>query len=214
MKFVVILMILIILIIMMIMMIAMMSRPEKREKPEFDSILSESQKRELYDVMKRFDQVCSDHSIPYFIIGGTLLGSVRHKDFIPWDNDIDVGVMNTDLPRLNALDLSKYGLKSDNFILEGKAKIRIAEHPTVDLDIFGYTRTGEYNSNNSSKGEKIDFSFMPSRSDWPTEYFYENELFPIQVKYQFGDMVLPGPFECIPYFERAWGDWQTPKKKY
>ena len=197
MKFVVILMILIILIIMMIMMIAM-SRPEKREKPEFDSILSESQKRELYDVMKRFDQVCREHSIPYFIIGGTLLGSVRHKDFIPWDNDIDVGVIDTDLPRLNTIDLSKYGLKSDNFILQGKAKIRIAENPSVDLDIFGYTRTGEYNSNISSKGEKIDFSFIPSRSDWPTEYFYENELFPIQVKYQFGDMVLPGPFECIP----------------
>lgn len=191
----------------------MMSRSEKRKTPEFDSILSESQKRELYDVLKRFDQVCHDHSIPYFIIGGTLLGSVRHKDFIPWDNDIDVGIIDTDLPRLNTIDLSKYGLKSDNFILQGKAKIRISENPSVDLDIFGYTRTGEHSSN-SSKGEKIDFSFMPSRSDWPTEYFYENELFPIQVKYQFGDMVLPGPFECIPYFERAWGDWQTPKKKY
>ncbi len=174
--------------------------------------LSPSQKKELYDILKRFDQVCRDYNIPYFIIGGTLLGSVRHKELIPWDYDADVGVMKEHLDRLDAADFSKYGLKTDTFILQGKGKIKLIEsynEQPVDLDVFGYTRTGEY----GSRGEKIDFLFELARKAWPTEYFYEDELFPLQTTYQFGDMILPGPSEYIPYCERAWGDWKTPKRK-
>ena len=46
----------------------------------------------LLGIVKAFDKVCRNHSIPYYIIGGTLLGAIRHKGFIPWDDDIDVGV--------------------------------------------------------------------------------------------------------------------------
>lgn len=53
--------------------------------------LKECQKYSL-DIAKRFHKLCKDNQIPYYMIGGTLLGAVRHKGFIPWDDDMDFGI--------------------------------------------------------------------------------------------------------------------------
>lgn len=53
--------------------------------------LKEVQKHALA-IAKEFDIICSRHSIPYYMLGGTMLGAIRHKGFIPWDDDMDFGV--------------------------------------------------------------------------------------------------------------------------
>lgn len=52
------------------------------------------------DLLKKFDEVCKKHKLKYFAIGGTLLGAVRHSGYIPWDDDIDLGMMRNDYDRL------------------------------------------------------------------------------------------------------------------
>lgn len=48
------------------------------------------------DMFKEFIQVCEKLNLRYYCIGGTALGAVRHEGFIPWDDDIDVGMPLSD----------------------------------------------------------------------------------------------------------------------
>lgn len=52
------------------------------------------------DMVRRFVAVCEEHHLRYWMMGGTLLGAVRHKGFIPWDNDIDLAMPRADYDRL------------------------------------------------------------------------------------------------------------------
>lgn len=52
------------------------------------------------EILTELDKVCKRYHIPYFLAYGTLIGAVRHKGFIPWDDDIDVWVKLDDYDRL------------------------------------------------------------------------------------------------------------------
>ena len=53
-------------------------------------ISSEIQKKLLVEMLKYIDDICRKNDIKYSLIGGTLIGAIRHKGFIPWDDDIDI----------------------------------------------------------------------------------------------------------------------------
>lgn len=46
----------------------------------------------LLDIAKAFHEICVSSQIPYYMLGGTMLGAVRHQGFIPWDDDMDFGI--------------------------------------------------------------------------------------------------------------------------
>ena len=62
--------------------------------------ISDEQTRELQkyilDMLLAIDKVCREHNLCYYLIAGTLLGAVRHKGFVPWDDDADVALPRED----------------------------------------------------------------------------------------------------------------------
>ena len=61
--------------------------------------ISEIQQIE-YELLIQFDEYCHKNRITYFLSNGTLLGAIKYKGFIPWDEDIDVLVPREDYNRL------------------------------------------------------------------------------------------------------------------
>ena len=112
----------------------------------------------ILDIALEFRRICDRHGLNYFLIGGTLLGAVRHGGFIPWDDDMDVGMLREDYEKFLKMcprELSsRYFLQTDESDASyafGYAKIRVngtmlvqdyathsKQHNGVFLDIFPY----------------------------------------------------------------------------
>ncbi len=69
--------------------------------------------QKLFDVFKDTISFLEKHKLRYFVCGGTLLGIIRHKGFIPWDDDIDIYMYREDYNRLFELkeELQKEGYR-------------------------------------------------------------------------------------------------------
>ncbi|OOM79956.1 LicD family protein [Clostridium sp. BL-8] len=82
------------------------------------------------DLLKAFIEVCEKNKLKYYIIYGTLLGAVRHKGFIPWDDDIDVTMPREDYEKLKKISANEF--KEPYFF----------QMPENDADCFynGYSR--------------------------------------------------------------------------
>lgn len=65
----------------------------------------EEQKKLLIEILKYFDNICRKNNLKYTLVGGSLIGAIRHKGIIPWDDDIDVGLLYENYKKL--LDLLK-----------------------------------------------------------------------------------------------------------
>ena len=83
----------------------------------------QEQHSKLLDIAKEFDRICVENNIPYYMLGGTMLGAIRHKGFIPWDDDMDFGVPYEYYDKLIAL--IKNNIKSPYKCLTYKDSKRI-----------------------------------------------------------------------------------------
>lgn len=77
-----------------------------------DDTLRHVQECELI-ILDDFLAICERHGLMYFVVGGSLLGAVRHKGFIPWDDDIDIALPRKDLAKLVEVVKRDYADKYD-----------------------------------------------------------------------------------------------------
>ena len=110
--------------------------------------LKKIQEAELF-LLLSFDKVCRENGLIYFLDSGTALGAVRHGGFIPWDDDIDVGMPRKDYERF--MEIGQNCLPS-NIFLQNKqteknykryaAKLRLIGTVFPEIDDLPYTHNG------------------------------------------------------------------------
>lgn len=91
------------------------------------------------------DRICKKHNIKYFLAGGTLLGAIRHKGFIPWDDDADVMMLREDYDKF--LEVAQSELPPNMFVQNPKTE-KLNHHVftkiRMDNTLFATKHTGKF----------------------------------------------------------------------
>ncbi len=74
------------------------------------------------EMLNDFKAVCEKHNLPYFALFGTAIGAVRHGGFIPWDDDLDVGMLRADFEKF--LEIAEHELNDKYFIMSPRTDKR------------------------------------------------------------------------------------------
>ena len=87
-----------------------------------NNLMAEAEKKKLQQLIlliaKEIARICDKYNIDYYLDGGSMLGAVRHKGFIPWDDDFDIAMKRSDFERFlqvceKELDKNKYFLQTE-----------------------------------------------------------------------------------------------------
>lgn len=92
--------------------------PNKRSPLIMQQLSIQEIKAIEVDILSVFAEFCDSNNLKYFLSYGTLLGAIRHKGFIPWDDDIDITMPRDDYDKLQSLLEEKNNLFNDHIELK------------------------------------------------------------------------------------------------
>lgn len=156
----------------------------------------------LREIMYLFHRLCDEHKIYYIIAFGTLLGAVRHRGMIPWDDDIDVicrSIDRTQIYKILEIIERDYGYKVVNY--NKLSRILVDDETNCFMDIFFCTDINgrvvrTFTHDFDKKTENYHEEFLPRielNDWWWKEYDFDAGLIEQRKKFVFDDLYLWGP---------------------
>lgn len=112
----------------------------------------------MLEILNELDRICTENDISYGLFAGTLLGAVRHKGFIPWDDDVDVIMLRKDYKKF--LEVADQYLDRKKFFLQAE----FSEHWPVffsKLRMNGTTCLERYHPNDEKRHQGIYIDIFP-----------------------------------------------------
>lgn len=95
---------------------------------------------ELLRMLTDFDTLCETHNLEYQIAGSTLLGALRHRGFIPWQEDAEVEILQSDVSRLKTIfpRRSRWALQATErgYMISVPGTVT----PCINISLIGYSR--------------------------------------------------------------------------
>lgn len=105
------------------------------------------------DIAKEIDRLCVQNGIKYFLIGGSLLGAVRHSGFIPWDDDLDIGMLRDDYDKF--LILAQSNLNVNYKVVDWKSD-KAYPHPMAKITKKGTIYKERKRNDSGDQGIWVD----------------------------------------------------------
>lgn len=139
----------------------------------------------MYTCLQEIIILFEKAKIKYFLLGGSLLGLQRDNKIIPYDNDIDIGIMLKDYNRAKSIN---------NSLKERRGKHRGAGFQYKCVDIFSFVKIKN----------KFCFYYKGYRASFVHQFFNSDELFPLKRK-KFGNLMVYIPNKPNNYLYRAFG---------
>lgn len=198
--------VLIILLIFIIIVFLLNYDCDREDFTPVEALTKFNDIKSTVELTKKVDSIFRKHKITYWMIGGTLLGAVRNKGMISWDDDADIAILDNMEQKLNSIkdELSSEGLGLvpaffgyKIFNLNGRV-IKEYDFKYPFLDVFVTVRDKD----------KIILRDQGARDSWPKEIYDYNKTFPLK-EWEYEDFKLWGPNDPIPLLDTIYTDWKT-----
>lgn len=145
------------------------------------------------EILDEVDNFCAENNIKFWLDSGTLLGAIRHKGYIPWDDDIDIGMLRDDFERFISL-FNKTGgkykvicneldsecvypyakiLDTDTVLYEPDIKNGVKLSVNIDLFVYDVTPGGDETEKQYDRRDKYSFLNSVQYNLYPSKTWYK-----------------------------------------